>query len=75
MIAGTIRFLIDEEDRHRATATMSRIMTAAAAIGLNCIVDWSFPAPPMEVIDPTEHQLQERHAEFIDDLIIASRRH
>jgi hypothetical protein len=65
LFAGRIVVLIDADSAKDAMDTMTRIMMGAAKIGMNGIVDWSFPEPAVEVEeDAADYQSLEAFLPF-----------
>lgn len=66
--------LVDDDDPKRSIDTICRVLSLAAVIVGNGLMDWSFPteAIPVEV---TTYQLEERPAGYLAAFVKASTRH
>ena len=73
-IVATVQVLMEAEDSQSAMGTLCRVLTLAAAIQLNGIVDWDFPKSAQEV-EITAFQLEERPGGYLLDATNSVRRH
>jgi hypothetical protein len=53
---------------------VQRVLCEASKIEMNCLLDWDFSSPAVEV-DPDDRLLREAPAGYLTDLIEAARRH